>query len=172
LVRTKPSSYSWQQSYWQHPLGIYCHECVRNDPGDYLAHLEGRATSCETIGLDLEEHGFVLLREGYEHGFHPGQDADPKLIAEALHQQGITRFLFRLDSTGQFDLSFSVYVHKDEIVKLDQETFQSSQTDGPSVSDGLRRALADASRKMEALPHARIKVATCACRVAKQPSRL
>lgn len=161
LVRTKPSSYSWQQSYWQHPLGIYCHECVRNDPSEYLRYLEGRETSAETLNIDLEEHGYILAQDNYEHGFHPGQEADPKLIGEALRQQGITRFIFRLDSTGQFDCSFSVYVHRDEIVKLDREKFESSQTDGPSVADGLRRALADASRKMDAMPDASIKIASC-----------
>lgn len=161
LARTKPSSFSWQPSFWEHPLGLFCHTCVKADPTEYLRFLEGRESSAETLGIDLDEHNYVLVQDGYEHGFHPGQDADPKLVAKALRQQGIARFIFKLDGTGQFDCFFSVYVHSDEIEKLDRSQFESVNTDGPSVSDGLSRALADASKKMDEMPDAQIKMATC-----------
>jgi hypothetical protein len=143
------------------PLGVNCHECVRADPADYLRYVEGRETSAATIDLDLKDHGYLLVQDGFEHGFYDGQDADPRRVAEALRRQDIRRFIFKLDRTGQFDCEFSVYVHQDEIEKFDRNRFEAAETDGPSVADGLRRALADASHKMAGLPDAKIKLATC-----------
>ena len=47
------------------------------------------APSCLTISVELEEHGYVLVEGGFENGFYRGQDADPRLIAKALKDQGI-----------------------------------------------------------------------------------
>lgn len=151
-VRIKPNSYSWQAYYAVTDDGITCGDCIQEDPTDYLRSLEGRTDTCITIDLDLEEHGYVLLEDDFEHGLHEGQDADPGLIAKALGDQGIERFLFVLDSTGQFDISFSVWVHQDEFARINAEAWQQAEKDGPSVAEGLRRALGDASRKMAELP--------------------
>jgi hypothetical protein len=162
-VRTKPESYSWRRYFAQDDNGITCGDCINADPTSYLESLEGKADSCLTISLDLEKHGYVLLEGGFEHGFQHGQDAEPVLIAEALQDQGVTRFLFDLDSTGQFDISFSVWVHQSEITTLDTDAFNAAPKDGPSVARGLRRSLQDANTKMAALPNipGHPKVAKC-----------
>ena len=136
---------------------------LKADPTAYLESLEGEENSCLTISLELEEHGYVLLEGGYEHGFYGGQDADPRLIAKALKNQGISRFVFDLDSVGQFDLSFSLWVHKDELASLDEGAFAAVTKDGPSVSEGLRRSLEDAATKLSSLPDVpgHPKVARC-----------
>jgi len=131
---------------------VTCSECIKEDPFDYLASLEGDTNNCVTLDLDLAEHGYVLLEGGFEHGFYHGQDADPKLIGKALRDQGIEKFIFTLDSTGQFDFAFSVWVHQEDIESLDIEAWEQATKDGPSVAEGLRRALEDASRKMSELP--------------------
>jgi len=160
-VRTSPDSYGWQQSYSEIDGTISCGDCIAEAPSAYLESLEGNSRRCVTLDLDLAEHGYVLLEDGFENGFHYGQDADPKVIGDALDKQGISRFIFCLDSTGQFDISFSVWVHQEELAKVDEDAWANSSKNGPSVASGLQQALQDASRKMAALPAHGINVATC-----------
>lgn len=118
LVRTSPDSYSWQRSYWmpEDSGSIICVECVKKDPEEYLKSHEGNDRSCLTIdSIDPTEHGYVKVNEdAYQSGMHPGQDDDPKAVGAELRKRGITRYLFNLDSAGQFDIRWSVYIHKDE----------------------------------------------------------
>lgn len=143
LIRTSANSYSWQPSYWDgEGCGYYCHECVKAAPQGYLESLEGSTKHCETIGLDLTAHGFVQLLDNLQNGWHGGQSADPKVIGKALRELGIERFIFKLDSVGQFDIQFSVFVHESEIDKADGKTIK---TDGADPAEGLKRALQQAS---------------------------
>lgn len=145
LIRTAPDSYSWTR-YWDEEDGDYiCGDCVTKNPEDYLLSLEGNHTSCATIKLDLEKNGYVKVDGDFEHGFHVGQDASPELIANALREQGIQRFIFNLDGAGQFDINFSVYIHESEKDKLNKENFDETQKNGPSVSGALQRALQSCS---------------------------
>jgi len=160
-VRTSPTSYGWRQSYAEIDGSISCCDCIAEDPTDYLQSLEGNSRRCVTLDIDLAEQGYVLLEGGFENGFHYGQDADPKVIGDALEKQGISRFIFCLDGTGQFDIAFSVWVHCEELAKVDEEAWASAQKNGPSVAGGLQRALQDASRKMTELPAHGVNVATC-----------
>lgn len=157
-VRTQADSYSWQPSYASTDEGIACHECLEEDPADYLQSLEGDSRRCVTFNIDLEAQGYKLLADDFENGLYGGQADRPELIAEALREQGIERFIFRLDSTGQFDMSFSVWLHESESVDL--ETFEAAPTAGVDPADGLRAALSDASRQMDQID-GQIKVAKC-----------
>ncbi len=163
-VRCEPDSYGWKRSYWHDDNGsVACAGCINEDPAEYLESLEGDTSRCVTLDMDLGDHGYVLLQDGFEHGFYGGQDADPELIGKALREQGVGRFIFTLDGTGQFDIRFSVWVHRDDIDRLDVEAWEQAPKDGPSVVKGLRRALDDASRKMAELPDVpgHPKVARC-----------
>src|SRR5262249_6021793 len=122
-VRTKPDSYSWQAAYASTDDGLTCHECMKADPSDYLRSLEGCSDRCVTIDLDLEAAGYRLLAGDFENGLYGGQADRPELIAEALREQGVERFIFHLDTTGQFDLSFSVWVHEEEFDLIDRNDF-------------------------------------------------
>jgi hypothetical protein len=157
-VRTKPDSYSWQPSDAITDDGFTCHECLEDDPADYLQSLEGDSRRCLTIDLDLEAAGYKLLADDFENGLYGGQADRPELIAEALHEQGVERFIFKLDSTRQFDMSFSVWVHETE--SIDVEQFEAAPTAGVDPADGLRAALADASRQMDQID-GQIKIAKC-----------
>lgn len=115
LVRTQADSHGWRPSYWNDDNGeTVCHECIKKDPDYYLTSLEGNHRRATTIGLDLKAHGYSHVSQQREAGLHPGQNGDPKLIANVLRTMGITRFIFSLDSVGQFDVSFSVWIHKSE----------------------------------------------------------
>jgi hypothetical protein len=146
LVRTSPDSYGWQRHYWESENGIVCADCVKKDPGDYLDDLEGNTSSCVTFDLDLEEAGYKRVEMDFENGWYGGQSANPEAIGEALRKRGVTRFIFNLDSTGQFDMKFSVWVHEieyDKVGKLDEK-----ETEGEDPAEGLKRGLQAASAEM------------------------
>ena len=113
-VRTQPDSYSWTPSHIINDCEIICSNCL--SPDDHLAGLEGNYNKALTINsIDPANHDYVLLEAGFESGFHPGQNANPRTIGKNLIALGITRFLFKIDDTGQFDTTFSVWVHQDEL---------------------------------------------------------
>ncbi len=115
LVRRSPDSYSWKPSYSEQDGEIECHECIAKDPTIYLESLEAEDRHCNTIdSIDPADHKYVLVSEDLQNGWYGGQKADPSIIGSALRNAGITRYLFNLDATGQFDIEFSVYVHKSE----------------------------------------------------------
>jgi hypothetical protein len=156
LVRTQPNSYSWKRSYWDSDNGAVCEECLKKDPADYIEEMVGNDRSCITIDIDLSEHGFVKLEGDLESGFHEGQAADPKVIGKNLRKHGIERYVYVLDSTGQFDLSFSVWVDKDELEASDLSPedglLPSEMNAEVSPAEQCRKYLQDTSRAISELP--------------------
>ncbi len=119
--RTQADSYGWQRSYWEGDGEHLCLECAAKNAEDVLLSFENEENKAITrdLGIDPAQHGYWLAQEDFENGWHGGQDADPAKIAKTLREKGIYRFLFRIDSVGQFDLKFSLFIHEDE--KLDWE---------------------------------------------------
>ncbi|MFA5375921.1 MAG: hypothetical protein WC455_09280 [Dehalococcoidia bacterium] len=116
LVRTSPDSYGWTGSYWIQDGSLTCHQCVKSDESiirEYLESFEGKVRQAMTIDINPEDYGYIKLNsEAYEHGLYGGQNDDPAAIAKVLKEKGATRILFKIDSVGQFDLDFSVYIHE------------------------------------------------------------
>ena len=160
LIRTQADSYGWTRSYSQNDCDVVCLNCI--DPGEHLQSLEGDYAKANTIGtIDPAKHGYKRLPEDYQTGMHYGQDSSPKLVAKALEKQEIERFLFNIDDVGQFDTSWSAWVHEDEWELLDQKQFAEENTDGPSIAGAMERGLREASRKTAELPdNGGIKYAT------------
>lgn len=115
-IRTSPDSYGWKRSYVDTGDELVCARCVEEGPEPYLEEFEGKPDRAWTLDIDPAEHGYALVEDGFESGWHHGQDDNPEEIAERLRAQGIARFLFRVDGVGQFDVGFSVYrkVEEDE----------------------------------------------------------
>ena len=90
---------------------VHCADCVKADPADYIEYLKESDDAADVLGLDWESLGYHLYSSDYEAGWHPGQDANPKLIGRALRAEGITDYIFVIDAKGQFDVDFSVWVH-------------------------------------------------------------
>ena len=112
-VRTQPDSYSWTRSYTIDDDGITCCDCVEEDPESYLESLEGRSDTCSTF-INPASYGYVQWNGGFETGFHPGQNDDPRRVAKEIEAAGITRYLFYMNSVGQFDANWSAWVHDNE----------------------------------------------------------
>jgi len=110
-VRTSPDCYGWKPycAIFGNCV-ILCGDCVKENPEDYLAELSGNPRKCLTLDIPLDKYGYRLYDSEYEAGFHDGQTDDPKAIAKELQGKGITDFIFVLDSQGQFNCSFSVWI--------------------------------------------------------------
>ena len=145
IVRCSGDSYSWMRSYWNDGEGgTYCVECVKEHYlQDYLAFLEGNESNADTFDLDLDECGYVQYDEKFEHGLYGGQADDPQIVARSLRALGVERFVFKIDSVGQFDMDFSVWIHKDEADKLKEIGF--IQSAGADPAEVMQRALKNAS---------------------------
>ena len=139
--RCSPDSYYWQMSGVVNGCGAYCQECI--DPEEHLESLEGQKNSCNTLDINPEDHGYLLICDDFKSGWHEGQDADPRLIAEILEKIGCERYLFNLDGQSQFYLDFSVWLHSDEAKKLGvaKHALQTNEVNGPSNSDALSNTL-------------------------------
>jgi hypothetical protein len=144
LVRTKPDSYGWMQSFYMGEHEIICHECIKDDidrQKDYIEDHIGNSRKCLTINIDLEQHGFVHIDQKFEHGWHGGQDASPTKIATYLRSKGVTRFIFVLDSVGQFDMGFSVWIDEEEsqdIIEI--EDYRDDEDPAEVLKRGLSKA--------------------------------
>ena len=158
LLRTSPDSYSWKPSYVQTDDGIACENCL--DGEDHLNNLEGNCGNANTISsINPEDHNYQKVDYDFESGFHWGQDADPKLIGKALEEQGIYRYLFQIDSQGQFDTRFSVWIHESEMDQFNETSFDKAKTDGPSNAARISAGLKEASKQMAQLKGEGIKYA-------------
>jgi len=112
-VRTSADSYSWQPSYViLHECEIVCVDCLNGDSGEYLESLEDKPSIALNIpNINPADYGYALVKDGFENGFHPGQNDDPKRIYAELTAAGHKRILFVIDSVGQFDISFQAWEH-------------------------------------------------------------
>jgi hypothetical protein len=110
-VRTRPDHWGWKRSYWEDCGSIICHECVQENPEDYLESLSGDPSKAITIdSVDPEEHGYTEVWGEFENGLYGGQMDSPYAIAQAFESRGWDDFVFSLDSVRQFDCKFTVFV--------------------------------------------------------------
>lgn len=143
--RTSTDGPGWQMSGVIDEEGCYCMNCI--DAGDYLRNLEGKDRKCNTISrLNPAEHGYQLIADQFENGLYDGQAASPRKIASALRAAGFARYVFNLDSTGQFDVQFSVWLHDDEAenggLERARAALRTADTnEHPSPADRVKAAL-------------------------------
>jgi len=113
--RSQPDSYGWTKSWWFGPYDceIICADCTRKHMLD--EYLEWLSESHERADLflddgELEDAGWRRVDYDFENGLYGGQAASPKKIAAYLHRNGFDKLIFKVDSVGQFDTDFSVWV--------------------------------------------------------------
>lgn len=122
-VRTTPTHYGWTPSYmWISDCEIVCHEHYEDYAEsiiDYYKNETNKAVNRDFFPI-LEKAGFICYSpdeycQRFETGFHPGQTDDPKKIAEDIEKElpGYD-YIFKIDSVGQFDVNWSVYLRKAE----------------------------------------------------------
>jgi hypothetical protein len=117
-IRTQADSYGWQPYYSLDGGEYTCANCIAEDFDDwihvYIDNPDRAIPSNWPINIEKFANR-IDPDDWYENGFHPGQDDNPKDILESLHKRGFERVVFRLDSTGQFDIRFSAWSVRDVI---------------------------------------------------------
>jgi hypothetical protein len=119
-VRTSADSYGWTRSYVIMGEGsLLCRECVDED--EYInEYLLNKTDAADTFGIDLAAHGFTKVNaDSYQNGWHPGQNDNPRDIADKL-TSGVD-YVFQIDDKGQFDIRFSVWTRPVEDEDTDTE---------------------------------------------------
>ena len=146
-IRTQADCYHWQRSYVELDGDILCHECAQKCADEIVEDFVGSDTRCLTkdLGIDLSEHGFDRLDQDFENGLYGGQDNHPKQIAAALRKRGVDRFIFTLDSVGQFDMDFSVWIDRAQMEKIPCGIPEGETKCALDPAEGLKRALQSAS---------------------------
>lgn len=168
-IRCQPDSYSWQRAYCENEGEPICRECI--NPVAVLEQLENKSNTCLTLdNVDPAEHDYTRVEGEFEHGLHGGQDADSSKIGAGLRQQGITRFLFRLEEKSQFYFTFSVWIHADEWPRFDPEKLAAFNTRcALDPAEGLKRALQSAPIPQ---PGAGVNITTCDVSTGKSETRV
>lgn len=149
-VRTSPDSYGWTPRYWIQPEhGLICQSCLEGPKESsvwppamdaYIAFLKGNASAALTFGGDrvLRSYGYKKL-DDYQRGFHRGQSDNPERIGASLREHGVRDFIVCLDSVGQFDADFSVWVPQNAEVSLADTEVRDPPGQGPA--EMMERAL-------------------------------
>lgn len=126
IIKTTPNCWNWSPDYIQTEYEIICRDCIENDIDiliDEYSNDYKKAIPDWSIEL-IKEQGFQCLDNKdteacqiFENGFHPGQDDNPETIINDLEKEGYTEkydFLFAINSTGQFDCQFSLWIREKE----------------------------------------------------------
>lgn len=123
-IRSQPDSYSWLPSYVATEDGYYCLDDITEDDIDQYVNAPKKAL---TFTYPLAENGWQRYKPSieqagqvptyrdsdaveFEAGWHPGQDAEPEQIYRQARADGWPEVIFSVDSSGQFDIAFSVWV--------------------------------------------------------------
>lgn len=111
--RSSPDSYGWEMFGYIGDGFAVCGNCI--DWDEYLESMENHPKMAVTCSLfhsfsgEIESR-YEVVKEGFENGFHQGQNDNPSEILKALLKDDPTgRYLFVINGQGQFDIEFSVY---------------------------------------------------------------
>ena len=112
--RTSPDCYSWKPYYVLTEGGdVIGGDAIENGDeldwyvNEYLLNSTRRAS---VFKIDFAQLGFTRFNGKYETGLHTGQNDDPKAVAKQIRAALPDHdFIFSLDSTGQFDASWSAW---------------------------------------------------------------
>lgn len=114
--RTSPNSYSWQM--FGHIFDGYalCGNCLAADPIEFLESLENNPCKALTHTLadviDVTKWGYKLVKREFEAGMYEYQFELPspeEILKSELQKSPDSKFIFVMDSQGQFDIKFSLY---------------------------------------------------------------
>lgn len=111
--RCSPDSYGWEMFGIIKDGEAICGNCL--NMSDYLESIQNNPKQALTCTLQdkrgpIEQYGYELVKTDLESGFYDGQTDNPKQILKSMLLKYPTdKFVFVIDSQGQFDISFSLY---------------------------------------------------------------
>ena len=123
-VEIQPTHYGWQPNwiYDKEEMEYICRHCVEQADADELEdYIE--SFKCELravpdwMAKDLQRIGFVCMEDDalacarFESGWHPHQTDDPNKVAKEIEEKLPHHdYVFKLNSVGQFDVNYSVFI--------------------------------------------------------------
>lgn len=115
VVRVTGDSYSWKPYHKIMHGGLYCGDCIKSVFEKFIDAYANNPETALTLDIDLTEYGFEQYNGQFENGMYEHQldNPRPEEVFEELETEYET-IIFKIDSTGQFDTNWSVWV-KDEI---------------------------------------------------------
>lgn len=114
--RTSPNSYGWKPYYVITERGdVYGGDEIESgDQAEWYVneYLLNDPTRCNTFrGLNLADHGFAQFNGMFESGWRSGQNDNPKeVFARINRERPDCDVVFSLDSVGQFDMNWTVWI--------------------------------------------------------------
>jgi hypothetical protein len=129
IIRTSPTCHGWSPDYITTEYERICRECIEDNEDNMEILIDEYSNNSDKAIPDwaiplVKRNGFMCLDDEEEEtcqifvsGLHPYQNADPKKIIENLEKDGYLDkydFLFAINSTGQFDIHFSLWIKEKE----------------------------------------------------------
>ena len=127
-ILTTPCYYGDLPDYVILDSEIICKDCILDDENmqediiDKYKNQTNKAIMPWFYDV-IEKNGYVCYSPDeycqiFETGFYAGQDDDPKTIAKDIKKNlpGYD-FIFKIDSAGQFDINWSVFIKKTDLYK-------------------------------------------------------
>ena len=122
-VRTSPTGYGWEKSWlWVSECEIVCQECYEDSVDDIIEQYKNDTNKAVTSDFYkyLEQEGFICYSpdeycQRFETGWHVDQNDMPQDVARDIETNlpGYD-YIFKIDSVGQFDIHWSVFLRKQE----------------------------------------------------------
>ncbi len=99
---------------------MVCEHCIRKDfAEEYLEGLEDNPRTAANIrGICLADHGYIEVECGFESGWHPGQNDNPRTIYAELEKRGYSGIVFEISDAGQFHVGFCVWAKETPVTAL------------------------------------------------------
>lgn len=160
--RVNADSYSWTMHGHIFDGWVECGDCIKEDPTNYIEDIQGSYRNADTIlGATLADHGYARVDIQFEHGLYGGQDASPRAIWNTLYESQITGVIFSIDTVGQFDSHFSVWVREDDLEDATEALAHGNTRCELDPAEACKRALQSASEQMRDLQGDGIRYAKC-----------
>lgn len=124
-ILTSPCYYGDLPEWVWMDYEIFCKDCVLKDENIQKEIIETYVNQTDKAIMPwffdiIEKTGFVCYSpdeycERFETGFHPGQNDNPVDIAKDIEENLPNHdYIFKIDSAGQFDIYWSVFIKKRE----------------------------------------------------------
>lgn len=105
------SNYDKPDYYIDYEAGeVYCKNCVKKNPENYLDYLVNNSTRANVLlsDLELKENGFTKIEGIYENGLYEGMDDDPEDILKELSNT-YKNIIFSISTLNPFMTQFEVW---------------------------------------------------------------
>jgi hypothetical protein len=110
--RTQPDSYSWKMygAFLENTCEMICGSCLADNPDWIIDEYINDPHRAITFNLDLAEAGWVEVDGDWRNGWYGQEDKPEEVVKQHV---GVGQdFVFVIDSVGQFELAFKLWIRE------------------------------------------------------------